>query len=272
MAFWGRNRWIGAAAHYSASPVTPWDESRVEAAGYRLSVGSEIYTNGDPSAAVRRLTDGEGFVIQPGQFAFILTNEKVNIPRDAIGFISIRASIKFLGLVNVSGFQVNPGFSGNLIFAVFNAGPKHVNLRQGDQIFSLWISDLDKAVDDDFEVSGKVPNHLASIPSEIINGIAGDSLTAYQLSEKINKLSELIQKGRDETQKVREETQKVRDELQETKKHVVYMVTVMAVLVAVSLIIFRDNLVNLFSSIPTEVQAVEAEIKATDPPPTPLTP
>ena len=193
MAFWGRNRWITEGKGV-APPVDPWVENRVEAAGYRLSVGKEVYTNGQGDEVLQKLDEGQGFVVAPGQFAFILTGEKVRIPKGSIGFISIRASIKFLGLVNVSGFQVNPGFCGNLIFAVFNAGPKHIHLKRQDEIFSLWIADLDEKVSDDFEDKGKIPNDLKEIPSSVINGIAGKALTAYQLSENLNLQEKRIEK------------------------------------------------------------------------------
>lgn len=97
------------------------------------------------------------FVVSPRQFVFILTKEKVRILKSAIGFISIRASIKFKGLVNVSGFQVNPGYNGNLVFAVLNAGPRHIILRESEEIFSLWIADLDAEVRGYHEGTGKIP-------------------------------------------------------------------------------------------------------------------
>ena len=50
------------------------------------------------------------FTIPPGQFAFLLTEEVVSVPPDALAFISIRAKTKFRGLVNVSGFHVDPGY------------------------------------------------------------------------------------------------------------------------------------------------------------------
>ena len=189
MAFWGRDRWLNEGKRgYKKCPVLPWDAGKIEAAGYRLSVGKEYFVNGDGTSTVKELTKGKSFVIEPGQFAFILTDEVVYISNEAIGFISIRASLKFLGLVNVSGFQVNPGFSGNLIFAVFNAGPKHISIRRGDEIFSLWIADLDAPLAEDFEEKGKIPNNLDKIPSDIVNGIAGEALTAYQLTERLSDL------------------------------------------------------------------------------------
>jgi len=189
MAFWGRNRWLGEGERgYRKCPVLPWDIDRVEAAGYRLSIGKEYFINGSGSSTVVKLSKGQGFVIEPGQFAYILTGEKVYISKAAIGFISIRASTKFRGLINVSGFQVNPGFNGNLVFAVFNAGPRHINLHEGDEIFSLWIADLDAPVAENHEENGNIPNGLDNIPSDIINKISGDSLTAYQLSKRLEKV------------------------------------------------------------------------------------
>lgn len=191
MAFWGRDRWLAeGGSGIGDCPVKPWNVDRVEAAGYRLSVGHEHFVNNDGSSTVAKLEREDTFVVKPGQFAFILTKEKVSISKSAIGFISIRASIKFKGLVNVSGFQVDPGFSGNLVFAVFNAGPRHINLREGQEIFSLWIADLDKTVEDEFEGTGKIPNKLDKIPIDVVNDIAGDAMTAYQLSERLAKVED----------------------------------------------------------------------------------
>ena len=191
MGFWGRKRWLAEGGSGADDcPVTPWLETRVEAAGYRLSIGREFFVNNDGASTVVQLEEDETFVVKPGQFAFILTKEKVHISKSAIGFISIRASIKFKGLVNVSGFQVDPGFSGNLVFAVFNAGPRHINLREGQEIFSLWIADLDEEVDQLYQNKGKIPNNLDKIPIDIVNDIAGDALTAYQLSERLQKVED----------------------------------------------------------------------------------
>jgi dCTP deaminase len=73
-----------------------------------------------------------------------LTEEKVKIPFDAIAFISIKARIKFQGLMNASGFHVDPGYEGRLIFSVFNAGPLPIHLRRGQDCFLIWYANLDR--------------------------------------------------------------------------------------------------------------------------------
>lgn len=193
MAFWGKSNWQAAgSAEEGARIVEPWDGARIESSGYRLSIGSEYFVNGEASSTVTNLAGGEAFVVAPGQFAFILTAEKVRVPEDAIGFISIRASIKFRGLVNVSGFQVNPGFNGKLVFAVFNAGPRHIHLRHGDEIFSLWLADLSERVNASEEEGGAISATQSEIPSKFINDIGGEALTAYQLSEQMKALKDEV--------------------------------------------------------------------------------
>src|SRR5258708_16870827 len=103
------------------SLIEPFAPDRVDCAAYKLSVGPEVYVSPNDQAVepnsvtVRQLGDGEAFTIPPGQFAFLLTEEIVSVPADALAFISIRAKTKFRGLVNVSGFHVDPGYRGQLI-------------------------------------------------------------------------------------------------------------------------------------------------------------
>jgi dCTP deaminase len=202
--------------------VAPWEESRVDKAEYRLSVGSECFTNGIEGGSVKRLGPGEDFQVAPGQFIFVLTSESVAIPENCIGFISARARIKFRGLVNVSGFQVNPGYTGNLIFAMFNAGPSYVHLKEGEDIFSLWISELLDLKSGEVQKERK-PGYN-SIPTDIINGLSGRALTAYQLSESIKSLRE------DEISTLREELSKIKDRL-------VYLSTGLAVLIGLAFLV-----------------------------------
>jgi dCTP deaminase len=186
--FWGKERWLKEAHAQPFTPVDPWNEACIDGAGYQLTVGSEYFVNGDKNSLAKKLQDKDSFVILPGQFAYILTGETVRIPKNAIGFITIRASVKMHGLVNVSGFQVNSGHAGKLVFAVFNAGPRPVHMRQGIHTFSLWIADLDTEAGAS-NSTGSLPNDMTSIPLNVINGIAGESLTAYQLDEKFKVLS-----------------------------------------------------------------------------------
>ena len=70
----------------------------------------------------------------------MITKEYIKIPGDCMGFISIKTKHKLYGLINISGFHVDPGFQGKLKYSVYNAGTADVVLRYGDPIFLLFIT------------------------------------------------------------------------------------------------------------------------------------
>jgi len=180
--FWGGKRLekeLGAL-------ISDYDPNRIDRASYRLRVGPEVYVSptGEPddprNKAKTQLMPGQGFTVPAGQFGFILTEEKVTVPQEAIAFISIRAGYKFRGLVNVSGFHVDPNYEGRLIFSIFNAGPGPVHLSRGEPCFLIWYADLDQPK--------AVPKKIGfdSIPSELTGPIAGGLQSFSGLLSKIN--------------------------------------------------------------------------------------
>jgi dCTP deaminase len=166
--------------------IEPFVPERVDCAAYTLSIGPEVYVSpndqtADPTTVtVRKLNESDGFTIPPGQFAFLITEEIVSVPPDALAFISIRAKTKFRGLVNVSGFHVDPGFRGQLTFAVFNAGPVPIHLKRGQAIFLIWYASLDRETA--FKKDGTVHKGL---DPELITAVAGELQSFAGLSKKI---------------------------------------------------------------------------------------
>jgi dCTP deaminase len=165
--------------------ISDFEEERFDRATYRLRIGPEVYVSptglpDDPRNKAKTLLQaGQGFTVPAGQFALLLTEERVEVPFDALAFISMRARYKYRGLVNVSGFHVDPGFKGRLIFAVFNAGPGPVHLARGEECFHIWYASLEGAT-----ALPTKPGYDV-IPSEIINPIAGEIQSFAGLDAKI---------------------------------------------------------------------------------------
>jgi dCTP deaminase len=169
--------------------VTPFDENCVDCSAYTLHMGREVYvspndqTEDPQSVTIRQLDDKQGFTIPPGQFGFLLTDEIVEIPDDALGFISIKAKIKWRGLINVSGFHVDPGFKGRLIFSVYNAGPVPVHLRQGQPMFLLWLANLDRKTK-----RGREKPVQLTFPPDLVPGISGELQSLAGINKKIKEV------------------------------------------------------------------------------------
>lgn len=172
--------------------IKPFYKEQVESASYQLCLGEEVYISTLPDTPwkdrqVISLKDA-GTNIPPGQFAFLITAETVEVPHNAIAFISIKFKVKKDGLINVSGFHVDPGYKGKLIFAVYNAGPRHFPVKKGDRFFSIWYADLDR--DDDKPYRGPGFN---SIPSDFINASDLVSSLPY-LAKRLDEMEKKVEK------------------------------------------------------------------------------
>jgi dCTP deaminase len=230
MSFWSDIKW--RSRPLQPQIVEPFDSDAIEDANYLLSIGDEIYVSSpEAKSTIQTLTaERPHFAIEPGQFAFLLTAENVSIPFDTIGFISIRATIKFMGLVNISGFHVDPGYSGKLIFAVFNAGPTRIHLKRGQRIFPLWLAALDSSIKRTERKSG-----YDRIPPTLVTQISGNFTTAYQLKTELDKIKEDVAK---------------------LKAFKYYAAAILAVLGLILFPIIKDRIIALFVANPPAVTQV----------------
>ncbi len=183
MAFWSSEKLKEEIPLHQL--ISPYDPVHVRHAAYELRMGPQAFITATPPPVQHDLGFGDALRIPPGQFALLLTHEKVTIPDNAIGFISIRAGIKFRGLVNVSGFHVDPGFSGRLKFSVYNAGSKDIVIGCKDHPFLLWYSDLDRVTIDVYkgEHAGQT-----DITSEDIMRMQGEVASPADLKHQLDKL------------------------------------------------------------------------------------
>lgn len=150
--------------------IDPYVEERVENCAYELSMGPEAFITSRDDKKKIVLDERESLVIPPGQFALLLTEERVIVPTTAIAFISMRFGLKKRGLVNVSGFHVDPGFSGRLKFSVYNAGSRDITISRGDRAFLIWYANLDGETADGYGDAGEDQDHITSADQNIMHG------------------------------------------------------------------------------------------------------
>ncbi len=186
--------------------VHGFDTGKIDCSAYTLTLGPEAFVTPDHSASLRdskkailaeardqeifgikSRTKGGEVSIPPGQFAILLTEEFVRIPPSVLGFISLKFSIKGTGLVNVSGFHVDPGFQGRLIFSVYNAGPTAINMTRGQDLFLLWLADLDRSSGKDF-VKSPPQQITTSIPEDMVARANHRIRSLQQMSDDVDKI------------------------------------------------------------------------------------
>lgn len=144
-----------------------------------LRLGNEVYISSDTTP--RKLKEGEFIVIHPGEFVLLLTKENLNLDKDVMGFISMRFDYKQKGLINVSGFHVDPYYKGKLIFSAFNAGPRDILLREGEPVFMIFFERMDKCCE-------KERDGFDYIPPSMVEQIQGKSVTLSSNAQRLDRL------------------------------------------------------------------------------------
>lgn len=165
-------------------PVLNADLSRLKSACYEMALGGEAFVTNE-AGTKRRYASGDQVRIPPGQFGILITEEQVTIPDNVLAFISIKASKKMSGLVNVSGFHVDPGFQGRLKFSVYNAGSEPVVLEVGRPLFPIWFYELSS--DDDSPYAGMHQGQL-NISPEDVNRLQGVLASPAALKKQFDEL------------------------------------------------------------------------------------
>lgn len=188
MAFWTTEKLLERLE--VSRLISDHSPERVACGAYELGLGQEYFVTADGDGkrlhTKQQLDIGQQLVIPPGQFALLISEEAVQIPPDVIGFISIKASEKFKGLVNISGFHVDPGFRGRLKFSVQNAGTKPIILQRKHPLFLIWFSDLDRRTA--FPYNGK-HNGQMEITADDVSLITGEVVSPAELKKQIDHLS-----------------------------------------------------------------------------------
>ncbi|MBW2090922.1 MAG: hypothetical protein JRI34_02210 [Deltaproteobacteria bacterium] len=165
------------------------DNGALQPSSIELRLGNEVYLSGEKNLVLLG-ADKKEVAIKPGELAILLTEEKVNIPRTLMGFISIRNRYKSMGLINISGFHVDPGFKGKLTFSVYNAGPNDIILRHGERLFLLFLAKLDR------ETEIKEPgmhDKQEHILSDSMNMLTGKPVSPLSLDARLEKLEARVQ-------------------------------------------------------------------------------
>jgi dCTP deaminase len=152
----------------------------VDRVAIELCLGREVFVTGQTTK--QSVAEGEQISIPPGQMALLLTEERIKIPADTMGFISMKSGVKLHGLINISGFHVDPGYDGHLVFSVFNSGPSPVPLTRGEPLFMLFVCSLDGLTTNTYNGSRQ---GLDSIKDEMIRGLQGTFPSPTAIQEQL---------------------------------------------------------------------------------------
>jgi dCTP deaminase len=160
------------------------DETHIQQSSYDLRLGEEYYVSGRKSP--EKLSAKKQYLsLAPGQFAILTCHERLKLPHNILGLITLRNTFKMQGLVNVSGFHVDPMFIGRLVFAVQNIGPNDIRLKWKDPTFTIFFADVE-------EGKPKIRRPRLGIELEDIQRLGGNSITLSKLKKDIDTIRTVL--------------------------------------------------------------------------------
>lgn len=169
--------------------IKDFEPNLVRGASYDLRLGEEAYISGEEYPKLLTGSNTDSFVTIPrGQFAMLLTKEYVTVPPSYLAFISIKFDKKAQGLVNISGFHVDPGFEGKIIFTVFNAGPTDVVLRYEEPVFMIFFYKLHDRVQYPYDRDKKGQKCL---PTKLVTLLKGTSASLSDVDRRLSRIETL---------------------------------------------------------------------------------
>lgn len=84
----------------------------------------------------------KGFQLQPGQYLYSKTFEKIVIPEDKCGIILPRSTFSRIGLILPISMFANPGYKGKLPLIIYNASPVSVEIPPYYRIAQILYCEL----------------------------------------------------------------------------------------------------------------------------------
>ena len=133
------NHQIERAVKDGIIEIDPFEDANLQPASIDLTLDDFIITTAGEKIDI---TDGQTFVLRAGLAVNVSTKEWIALPRDYVGRVGGMTSLASRGIMTSHGFQVDPGFQGNLQFCLFNAGGGDFELHDGMPIISLEIMPL----------------------------------------------------------------------------------------------------------------------------------
>jgi dCTP deaminase len=180
---------LGSAAIKESKQIflgDTFDEKCIGQSSYDLRLGGETYVVG--KKAPRKLNDEHPYlVLKPGQFAILTCYEKILLPREIMGFITLRNRYKMQGLVNVSGFHVDPTFHEQLVFAVQNVGATEIRLKYKESTFTIFFAKVEGNTDNVEKAKERL-----GITLEDIAQLGGSTITLGKLKEEMDQLRRTV--------------------------------------------------------------------------------
>jgi deoxycytidine triphosphate deaminase len=120
-------------------------EKHVQPSSYDLTLGNEYYVHNERDgkrAITDNLGENENLCIPENGVCFIITEEKINMPTNLSGDLSLALGLIKKGIMISRQPPVDPGYSGKIVAMLHNLSNKDVHLKRGQHILTMVFHEI----------------------------------------------------------------------------------------------------------------------------------
>jgi len=175
--------------------------SSVEGLKYDFALGSQMLFGGRAPIDAAKLPEQERaqLVVRPGELVYVMSAERLELPSDIRAELSLKRKISHLGIMVLGGSSVDPGYTGRLVFALFNLSTRPFPLQIGRKLIAAHFFRLDP-----HEIppsTTKPPEPMYEFPDDLVQLMqiyepsTNDGLRQYvgELTQKVDDLKRLVE-------------------------------------------------------------------------------
>lgn len=204
-----------------------FDRGSLEASGYDVRVGAKGVLGGEGREIDLR---SDPIQLGPGAYCGVISQEKIRLPEHIVARIGSKRALSYDGVILLTGTVVDPGYEGHLLFGLYNASQRRVQIRQGRKICNIVFERLAKRADKPAPSDSSLRS--GNFPDQFVDRMANmDVLPWMQISERVKQIEQItkdiidlkaqyddvLQPIRDLTKNVSALTQDVASLTQETR-------------------------------------------------------
>jgi dCTP deaminase len=180
---------IAKAVQDGEIKIEPIDQTCIEPASYDLHMGKQAITT--TSKEIIRVDQKGFFVINPGEFAIVITNEIIGLNDCHTGRFGLKSEHARKGLIATVGPQIDPGYQGRLIVGLTNLSPNHISISYGEKLFTVEFHRLQQKAEKMY--SGKYQGRTELTGEESKSIIDGNCMTLSEMSATLRNLVLTVQ-------------------------------------------------------------------------------
>lgn len=171
--------------------IVPFDPTRVRGASYDLGVGAKAVIATPSGLDWISLDEQKSLVLPPSRTCVVFSLEKVNMPADMKGRLSLRSHFAMQRL-EYNGGIIDPGYRGYLIFTLANLGDAPVEIEYGERLVTVEFVRMDKSATRLYNDGKEILKLEDRQPPPKLPPLPKRQYDPIELSERVQKLDERI--------------------------------------------------------------------------------